>query len=168
MTLNGLSNILPCYQIVNIHCNRVRIFLFKLFVEDISRRWTEIIICWNRHFFFSSMLQRGPNPIFSQHVTQPNLCLQFDAHDSMNGVIGQKHMHGAPSNANWQGSHCLGLWESIIFMDVWAVYQWDMKQHCLNRSLHRSPVQCLIYCIPMLLAISVNAHNIMEMTDCNT
>lgn len=118
--------------------------------------------------FFSSMLQRGPNPIFSPHVTQPNLCLQFDAHDSMNGVTGQKHMHGAPSNANWQGSHCLGLWESIIFMDVWAVYQWDMKQHCLNRSLHRSPVQCLIYCIPMLLAIFVNTQNIMEMTDCNT
>lgn len=52
------------------------------------------------------------------------------------------------------------LCERNIFTDVWDVYQWDLELHCLNRSLHRSPVNCF-FC--GILCISVNRHNISEM-----
>lgn len=71
------------------------------------------------------------NPIFSSYVAQPDLCSRCA-----------------------QGCRCLVLWESIIFMDVWAVHQWYLELRCLNGSLHRSSGCLPIHCIPMRLCIS--------------
>lgn len=74
---------------MNIYCYRVLIFLLSSLWKISREGELRLLSAEIDMIFFSSMLQRGPNPIFSPHVTQPNLCLQFDAHDSVNGVTGQ-------------------------------------------------------------------------------